>query len=47
MNGSVRYMAPELLIIPDKSDDDDNFITVMKETDVYSFSMVGVEVSLF
>ena len=43
----MRYMAPELLIIPDESDDDDNFITVMKETDVYSFSMVGVEVSLF
>ena len=48
MNGSVRYMAPELLIIPDESDDDDNLITgTMKKTDVYAFSMVGVEVSLF
>ena len=44
----MRYMAPELLIIPDESDDDDNLITgTMKKTDVYAFSMVGVEVSLF
>ena len=43
--GSLRYFAPELLIQSDESDDDVSFIT--KKTDVYAFSMVGVEVNLF
>ena len=45
MTGTMRYMAPEMIIWPDENDYYDNFITM--KTDVYAFSMVGVEVSLF
>ena len=42
-------MAPELIALDAKSegrDDIENFIPILtKESDVYSFSMVGVEVS--
>ena len=46
--GSLRYMAPELFGQDAESDksDDASFIQT-KECDVYAFSMVGVEVSLF
>jgi hypothetical protein len=44
--GTLRYMAPELQDVESaESDDADSFIT--KKTDVYAFSMFGVEVSLF
>jgi hypothetical protein len=47
--GTLRYMAPELFgqdVESAESDDADNFM-LTKECDVYAFSMVGVEVSLF
>ena len=39
-------MAPELMADPDESDDAESFI-LTKECDVYAFSMLGVQVSLF
>lgn len=47
--GSVRYMAPELLV-QGESDESDNaegskLEKETKESDVYSFSLVGVVVS--
>ena len=47
--GSLRYMAPELFgqdAESAESDDADNSM-LTKECDVYAFSIVGVEVSLF
>ena len=46
--GSRRYIAPEIIWQSGGSDDDEDFIAILtKESDVYAFSMVGVEVSLF
>ena len=45
-SGSVRYMAPELMGDPEENGGVESFI-LSKECDVYAFSMVGVEVSLF
>ena len=47
--GTSQYMSPELLS-QDESGEREDAGSVMKETkecDVYAFSMVGVEVSLF
>jgi serine/threonine protein kinase len=50
--GSARYTAPELLVQGAESDESDNAESSKlkketKESDVYSFSIVGVVVSLF
>jgi serine/threonine protein kinase len=46
-SGSPRYLAPELLDAPDNasSEEKNNFIpSLTKESDVYAFGMVGLEV---
>ena len=41
-------MAPEIIWQSSGSDDEEGFIAFLtKESDVYAFSMVGVEVSVF
>lgn len=51
ITGSLRFLAPELMKAdaePANSDEPDGFMQILsKEADVYAFSMVGVEVSLF
>ena len=38
-------MAPEIICKSNESDDEDSFIAILtKESDVYAFSIVGVEV---
>ena len=49
--GFVRYVAPEIIRqaaqLGHSDDADDSTIVLTQEADVYGFSMVGVEVSLF
>ncbi|KAF8736484.1 hypothetical protein AX14_014467 [Amanita brunnescens Koide BX004] len=48
VTGSIRYMAPEIIWQDGESgesDNDDNFLPIVtKESDVYAFSMVAVEI---